>query len=97
MAYKEKDFEAAMAAWLCSAGGWSKGDAKAFDRTRALIPRDLLDFVQETQPKSWRKYAAAVGEDAETKLLDTFCRALSRGTASILEIFRLAARDVAES
>lgn len=88
MAYKEKDFEAAMAAWLCSAGGWSKGDAKAFDRTRALIPRDLLDFVQETQPKSWRKYAAAVGEDAETKLLDTFCRALSRGTASILEILR---------
>ena len=88
MAYKEKDFEAAIEAWLTTSGGWTKGDAPAYDRARALMPRDLLDFVQETQPKAWRRYAAAVGWEAERKFLDAFCQRLSRGGASILDVLR---------
>lgn len=88
MAYKEKDFEAAIESWLTTEGGWSKGAAASYDRARALVPRDLLDFIQETQPKAWKRYAAAVGADAETRLLDTFCRALARSEASILDVLR---------
>ena len=88
MAYKEKDFEGAIEDWLTTSGGWKKGKSKSYDRTRALLPRDLLDFVQETQPKAWQRYEKAVGSDAEQKFLDTFCQTLSRGGASILALFR---------
>lgn len=88
MAYQEKDFEAAIASWLMTEGGWSQGSPKAYDRAQALIPSDLLAFVQETQPRTWRRYAAAVGGDAEAKFLDAFCQALARGGASVLDLLR---------
>ena len=88
MPYREKDFEAAIASWLMTEGGWSQGSPKAYDRAQALIPSDLLAFVQETQPRTWRRYAAAVVGDAEAKFLDAFCQSLARGGASVLDLLR---------
>ena len=109
MPYREKDFEAAIASWLTSEGGWSAGSPKLYDRARALIPSDLLAFVQETQPRTWLRYAAAVGGDAEAKFLDAFCARARRGVGPRpfalwpVDVWRdvprrrVAAGDVAES
>lgn len=89
MALLEKDFEGAIEAWLCSPdGGWQKGTSKMYDAERALIPQDLLDFVQQSQPQTWRRYVAAVGAQPEQKFLDTFCRVLARRETSILDVLR---------
>lgn len=47
--------------------GWlhAEGDAVLYDRGRALLPPDLLAWVQETQPKAWETLTKQQGSAAE--------------------------------
>lgn len=38
------------------AGGWKLGDPAKYNRELALYESDCLDFVKQTQPKTWQKY-----------------------------------------
>jgi len=46
---------------------WLTGDPRAFDAELALLPADLVGFVQETQPKRWERLVGLYGgrEQAE--------------------------------
>ena len=69
---KEKEFEAHIEAALTSpAGGLTKG-ADTYDCTTALYKDTLLHFVQETQPKEWKKYSRLVSCSPEESFIRTF-------------------------
>ena len=56
--HREIAFESAVEYSLTTSGGYEKGDPALYDRTRALHPHLVLDFVQTTQPKSWQVITA---------------------------------------
>ncbi|MDO5465309.1 MAG: hypothetical protein Q4F40_10280, partial [Akkermansia sp.] len=69
---KEKDFEAHIEAALTSpAGGLTKG-TDTYDCATALYRNTLLSFVQETQPKAWKKYTRLVTRNPEESFIKAF-------------------------
>lgn len=62
-AYTEKAFEDVVEAGLW-AGGWQPGSRETYDRALALDPRELLTFIEATQPRAWEKLVARDGADA---------------------------------
>ena len=69
---KEKQFEAHIEASLTSpAGGLTKG-ADTYDCSSCLYRDTLLSFVQETQPKAWKKFARLTSRNPEEAFIKTF-------------------------
>ncbi len=69
---KEKDFEAHIEAALTSPeSGLTKG-TDTYDCATALYRNTLLSFVQETQPKAWKKYTRLVTRNPEEAFIKTF-------------------------
>ena len=85
---KEVHFEEAIEDWLTSKGGWIKAGSVQYDRDKAIIPEDLISFIKATQPKSWKKYAFAVGNCPEDQFIDFFVSTLARNEYSILDVLR---------
>ena len=84
--HKEIAFEDDICAHL-AANGWlyTEGDAKQYDRTRALFPADALAFVAETQPTAWQALQKNHGSKAADTLLDRLRDQLDRrGTLDVL-------------
>src|SRR5688572_13497239 len=46
----------------------------AYDRTRAIFPAVVLDFIQETQPKEWAKLEALHGPGTGEQILTDLCK-----------------------
>lgn len=81
----EKQFEDDIEYSLLTYGGYSKGDAKVFDRTVALDVATLISFVKATQPKSWEKYETIYGTSCEKSFVERFCKEVrSLGLLSVL-------------
>ena len=69
---KEKQFESHIEAALTSpAGGLTKG-ADTYDCSSCLYRDTLLRFVQETQPKAWKKFARLTSRNPEEAFIKTF-------------------------
>jgi type I restriction enzyme R subunit len=80
----ERGFEDAIEHHLVKAGGWLRGSAADYDRSRALFPSHVLAFLQETQPKAWAQLKAQP-TDTEDRVLHWLGVALeSRGTLDVL-------------
>lgn len=71
---REKRFEQDIEEFLCTAGGYQKGNPKAFDRKLALDKETFLAFIRSSQPKEWARYEKIHGPDSEAMLLERFCR-----------------------
>lgn len=81
----EKQFESDIEYSLLTYGGYTKGDAKVFDRTVALDVATLISFVKATQPKSWEKYETIYGTSCEKSFVERFCKEVrSLGLLSVL-------------
>ena len=65
----EARLEDAIVNHLCEGGGfvsvdYSKGEAKGrYDKSRALDPALVLDFIQKTQEKVWKSLQGIHGEE----------------------------------
>ncbi|HUW28603.1 MAG TPA: type I restriction endonuclease [Sulfuriferula sp.] len=84
--HKEISFETEICDTL-AAQGWlhAEGDAKQYDRARALFPADVIAWVQETQSKAWEALSKNHGASAEAVLLDRLRKSLDdRGTLAVL-------------
>ncbi|PCJ61508.1 MAG: type I restriction endonuclease subunit R [Rhodospirillaceae bacterium] len=84
--HKEISFEAEICEYLAQHGWlYAEGDAKAYDRARALFPADVLAWVQAAQPKAWetltKNHGAQAGETLLTRLRDQLDQ---RGTLDVL-------------
>ena len=81
----EKQFEDDIEYSLLTYGGYTKGDAKVFDRKTALDVATLISFVKATQPKSWEKYETIYGTNCEKSFVERFCKEVrSLGLLSVL-------------
>jgi type I restriction enzyme R subunit len=69
----EAAFETAIEAVLL-ADGYSRVDAKGFDRERAIFPDEALAFIRTTQGKVWEKLEALHGEQTGARVLESLCK-----------------------
>lgn len=71
---KEKRFEEDIESYLCSEGGYTKGNPASFDRKLALDKDTFLTFIKTSQPKSWERYLKIYGTECEKQIVDRFYR-----------------------
>lgn len=62
--------------------------ARHFDRERGLFPKDVVSFIQKTQPGEWEYLANLQKGKAEEILLDDLCRALNSDYMGCLAVLR---------
>ena len=79
MEINEKRFEEDIESFMISKGGFIKGNQDTYDKERSIDLKQFRKFVEETQPKEWKRYKFNYGDDAEDKLynrlqksIDTF-------------------------
>ncbi len=83
----EKAFESAIEDFLTTIkqGGYTKGNAKDFNKELALDTKTLLDFIKESQPTEWKKLSGIHKTDVEIKFLQRLTKELdSRGMLDVL-------------
>ncbi|MEO5360686.1 MAG: type I restriction endonuclease [Nitrospirota bacterium] len=68
MDYREQDFESHIEKNLLSSG-YHRHEPDDYNRETCLIPKDMLSFVQETQPDDYKKLEQQYGADAPSKLM----------------------------
>lgn len=69
----EAAFESAIESALL-AEGYSRVDAKRFDRERAIFPAEALTFIRTTQGKVWEKLEALHGEQTGARVVESLCK-----------------------
>jgi type I restriction enzyme R subunit len=69
----EAAFETAIESVLL-ADGYRKHLSEQFDRQRAIFPEVALDFIRNTQNKTWQKLQALHGEQTGERVLDALCK-----------------------
>ena len=81
----EKRFESDIEAAFCSpAGGWTKG-TDTYDPEFGLYPHTLIDFIQRTQPKEWKRFTLANPMNPERRFCQVFASACDMsGVLSVL-------------
>ena len=72
-ATSEAAFETAIEAALLD-DGYTRVDAKGFDRERAIFPDEALAFIRATQGKVWEKLEALHGEQTGARVLESLCK-----------------------
>ena len=83
---KEKNFEADIESFFISeAGGYTKGNA-IYDPSYALFKETFIEFIKKTQPKAWKKFEFAYGNNTEKKFITFFNDAVERD--GILKVMR---------
>ena len=83
---KEKRFEQDIEEYLCTDGGYTKGNSQSFDKNLALDTETFLTFIKTSQPKSWERYVKNNGADSEKQIIDRFCREVKM--VGLLKVFR---------
>lgn len=83
--HSELAFEIAIEAGLTSAGGYEKRDASAYDETLALLPDDVIGFLQDSQAAKWGQLEALLGDKTRATVLDSLAKELEiKGTLHVL-------------
>lgn len=83
--HTEKTFETAIVESLTAKGDWLHGSDKALDRSLALFPSYIIDFLQTSQPRQWGKLLKIHSADVKIKLIQRLCKELElRGTLDVL-------------
>ncbi len=81
--HSEEAYEALIEEVLVEHGGYEAGDAAAYDADLALLPNDLLAFVEKTQPKVWAKQQKIHGDALRNTFISAFDKA-TKGRKSII-------------
>lgn len=87
MSFKHTEirFEEAIEESLLSSGGYINGNSHAFDAPLALFPRDVISFIQSSQPKKWEALQAILGERTEKSLIQDLAKELAtKGSLHVL-------------
>jgi len=71
---KEKRFEEDIESYLCTEGGFTKGNPHNFDRKLALDKDTFLTFIKSSQPKQWERYVRIYSAESEKMIIERFCR-----------------------
>ena len=62
-----------------------------YDKSRCLIPNEVLQFIRDTQPEVYQRLERQYGADTPNKLLDRMSREIGR--RGVLDVLRRGIRD----
>jgi hypothetical protein len=80
--HKEIDFEVEICEHLANHDWlYGEGDARSYDRERALFPEDVIARVQATQRRAWNTLTRNHGDQAGEVLLERLRNAINKGGA----------------
>ena len=88
--YTERNFEEHIEVQLLNSG-YIKVDNKLYDKSLCLIPSQLIEFIQETQPKKYKKLTEQYGEDTNTKLTKRISEQIE--SKGVIEVLRKGVKD----
>ena len=82
--HTEATFESAIVDHLCS-HGWCQGNADDYIKELALDKKNILEFIQATQPNEWKKLKQFYGEDTANKFIQRLTKELDlRGSLDVI-------------
>jgi type I restriction enzyme R subunit len=83
--HTEANFEDIIERELLQISGYHQGKANDYDADTALFPREIINFIQTTQPKEWKRLASTSPSDAQKIIIDSLTKELkSRGMLDVL-------------
>ena len=83
--HEETNFENIIEKELLDLSGYQKGNPSDYDPETALFPKEIINFIQTTQPKQWKNYAKTNPNDTQKNIIDSLSKELkSRGMLDIL-------------
>lgn len=65
----ENTFETAIVQELIETGGYTQGYSKDYNPKTGFFEQEIISFLQETQPKKWKKLVAIHGGNIETRII----------------------------
>lgn len=81
----ENTFETAIVQSLIENGGYHLGDAKDYSNDLGFFKKDILEFLQNSQPKKWEKLASIHENDVENRVLQRLYKELDlRGSLDVI-------------
>src|SRR5690349_16603546 len=81
----ERAFESYVEMILRDRAGWQSADVAEWDCDRALFPKRVLSFLQDSQPKLWAEMQALHGAGLESLLINTLVKELDlKGSLHVL-------------
>ncbi len=88
--YTELNFEEHIEVQLLESG-YIRVEPKLFDKSLCLIPSQLIEFIQETQPKKYKKLTDQYGDDTNTKLTKKISEQIE--SKGVIEVLRKGVKD----
>jgi type I restriction enzyme, R subunit len=88
--YTELNFEEHIETELLNSG-YIKVDKKFYDKSLCLIPSQLIEFIQETQPKRYKKLTEQHGDNINTKLTKRISDQIE--SKGVIEVLRKGVKD----
>lgn len=65
--------------------GWLQGNIHDWDKELAIFPSAVLDFIKNTQLKTWDRVYSLHGADAEKDIIKTLCKELeAKGMLTVI-------------
>jgi len=81
----ENTFETAIVTSLIENGGYTFGDSHDYSPERGLFAKEVITFLQDSQPKKWEKISGIHGTEVETRVLNRICKEMDlRGSLDVL-------------
>lgn len=84
--HREIDFENDIETDLIEHGGYVRGKPEDYDAENALFPKDIISFIQQTQPKLWQRLVDLNNDKAPAALINNLAKELE--TKGILAVLR---------
>lgn len=83
--YKEIAFEEWIETYLLEKAGYIQVPETEYDRELALFPGEVIRFIRDTQPDTWQKLEAQLGNGTEQAIIDAIVKFLeSQGTLAVI-------------
>jgi len=81
----EKTFETAIVQSLVENGGYTEGNAPDYSPELGMFKYEVLAFLQQTQPKNWRKLSTIHGDDVDNRVIQRLYKEMDlRGSLDVL-------------
>jgi len=83
--HSEIRFEEAIEQELMASGGFTKGDAKAYNLESALFAKDVISFLKQSQTKKWEALQTILSDKTEETILHDLTKELAaKGSLHVL-------------
>ena len=93
----EGGLETLIVNWLCTEGGYQKGDSKDYDREHAVDLVKLLAFLSDTQPKAFESLGLAEDGPRRRDFLHRLQGEISKRKRGLIHVLRNGVKHHADS